>query len=248
MTTPVAFGWGVKLAVTSEIPSGSGGRLAVAGGNYCFFNNGAYPGYDGFTVGGTEFRVDSDAASDALIRWLARKPTGPCSVLVCDGDETSYEFGDEFQAGLTRNGHTFTVTGDVAAFGGYDPLDFDVLCAPGELSAMTYHGLVYSNEVFDYILSHGGAVLACPNFLSDLWERYGIVLNAWHNNHPLESSPYQRPFYCAPIGELLYKLVRYTTLYLTVGTNLKGGTLNVYGCEYDGCGQGVVALWDGPSA
>jgi hypothetical protein len=203
--------------------------VCVGGGYWSANERPGYPGYDG--KGAQEYRADSDAVVDAMLRWASAKPSGNLNVLLmttAPPTSPGYAYSSQFQAGLARLGHSYTITGALGNFGAYEPLDFDVTCAPDIMDTSAYHGLTTSAAKIDYILTHQGALLVdstgafgTPGPMA----RYGIVTSAgWHSSHG--AGVYQRNFGAAPE----YKLVFFTTRYLTLGTNT----------------QGVIGSWDGP--
>lgn len=235
MTAKVTWGHVVQIARNGYTKPG---RLILVGGPSWSDNlTGGFAGYNGPPGGTTEYQADSDAATDAMLRWLAQKPSAALNLLVVVVGGTTSSFGTHFQAGLTRLGHTYTLTESATTWTGFEPLDYDVVCTPDLLSSFSYQGQGTSAQKFDWVLSHNGAVLAEAALTSN-FDRYGFLVSGTHSFH----SPWQRPFSCAPIGGSTYKLATASTRVILTTTNTKGGTSDVYFCDTHAT-EGVIGLW-----
>lgn len=161
MVAKVALGHGVLNAVNRE-PHYAPGRLCILGtGGTADDRYGSYAGYDGF--GSDQAVESSDRCHAAVIKWLTGKSTGANIFIAQSGPPTpaGYAFGQEFQAGLTRMGHSFTLRGESTWNDStWDPLDYDMACLQGyNTNPAGYHGVSGRENVWDYLLTHGGNVL-----------------------------------------------------------------------------------------
>ena len=255
MVAKVTWGHGVLNASVRA----QRGRLAAVGGDY--WSNNASPstsGYDGtYGVGSTIFRADSDRTVGAILAWLAG--AGSLSILVqANHSVPGYSFGTLFTDGLTRLGHTFTLTGLASNLNGYDPLDFDVYAVTG-LGSQVYRGVYRSEaQIIDYIIENGGAILADDQ---SQYSRYGWTASIQHDyvNSGIHQEhfsggtlgaygpgvdlthgwQYQRPFVSTSLGDPgvggswatnYYALVTYSSYYLIPSTNTMGGTSEIVDC------------------
>jgi len=260
-TSKIPLGWDVYNAILAP----RGGRLAAVGDGYWNTDTRAgYSGYDGiytFQIGpNTYFRADSDRTIGALIKWLTNKSSGANLLVQTDQGSEGWPYGVQFTDGLTRLGHTVTITGLLSSLNGYDPLDFDAYITPPSISTQVYRGEIRNAiEIYDYILSNKGAILTGCNGNLD---RYGINAGAFHdivNQTPhLEhygpgsdvttfgpaASPtggwkLQRPFTSSTLGALssggswnttYYALTSYSSYSVYAGTNTMGGSFEIIDC------------------
>jgi len=237
MTAKIAFGWGVSQAVNGQSDFG---RMAYVGGPYWSQNHTAgVSGYDAPPGGTNEYEADSDAVTDAMLRWIAQKPVGALDLLIVQATGSGdTNFGTEFRDGLTRLGHTWTLTESASNWLGFEPLDYDVLISPPAIDASSYHGITNAAAKFDYVLANQGGLLT-QDVSASSFDRYGFNASGFHTFH---SSPYQRPFSAAALGAGTFKLVSYSSLKMTAVTNTKGGSSQVYFCDTHPT-EGVVGLW-----
>lgn len=171
----VAWGWGVQMASEYQLPMGN--LIVVGGGYWSVDNSTGYSGFNGKpgTGGGDEsFKADSTRTLLAMIRWLTGK-SSDASILIAAQPPPSSLFEAQFQTALTDAGHEVTLTGEFA-FTGFDPLAYDCLIAPqGVVSddpPYATHNFIWC---MDYILSHGGKILAeCSTDVSP-WSVYGFA-------------------------------------------------------------------------
>lgn len=179
----VAVGWDVVNAIASPRL----GRLTVAIPGFTVDNRApSYPGFNGYTVGGTQFLADSTRTALAIVKWLTGKTTG-ANILACTPctPETpflGYEYGLEWQAAITGAGHSITITGSASSWAGFEPLDYDLLCMGPTLSAFSYRGLTTAQEKVDFVLSNKGAILGTIGGVTPVWAEYGITYAG--TNHP----------------------------------------------------------------
>lgn len=220
MTFFVAHGWGVKMG---GVPA-RGGRLVAFGADWTTSNRWpSYPGFDGYTSGGTEFQADSVRTLGAIVKWLTGKTSGANCLILTDnvGVEYNHVYGLEFQAALTALGHTFVLTGSLSSWAGYEPLDYDCTFMGATLGAFSYHGLGTAQEKVDYVLSNDGAMCGAISNAANVWAVYGFPYNGAHADgflgtdhsyqiHRLVQGPYsgandgwadQIPFACDAFGD-----------------------------------------------
>ena len=250
---PFNLGWSVKQMVVKPQVN----KLMVVGGN--IWSENGRVGYPGFNGGGstsdTKYLTYSRAAQAAMVHYLTGKSSG-ANILICVDGPVSADassFSTQFQDGLTAAGHSFTLTLSVNSFGGYEPTDFDLLCAGSAIGGEPiYHGLTTDEDKFDYVLDNGTSLLI-DFWGSGYWERYGFtgpgylhqVGGAIHTTDYY--APYwdnQRPFYCAPIGTELYALVFSTSWVVAPGVSkTKPGTSTIYDCTLH-AGNGVIGIYE----
>lgn len=153
MVTPVAWGWGTGMA--EMLPSEPILPKPYYPGRFIHNTVGStsnrypsYGGYDGYqSADDIQYRDMSDRFYAAAVAWLSGKGSG-ANVLLCttaDPTPAGHPFSYEFQDGLTRAGHTYTIKGDSGFTdgGSYDPVDYDVTFVSSRLSmpSPSYHGV-----------------------------------------------------------------------------------------------------------
>lgn len=199
MVAKVALGHGVLNAVNSEEHYVPGRIILLAGGTgaggTADDRYGSYAGYDGF--GFDQAQASSDRLFGAVVTWLTGKASGANILLCTSGPPTSvgHAFGTEFQAGLTRNGHSFTIRGESTWNDStWDPLDYDMACIQGYgvYPAGSYHGAVGQEDCWAYLLTHGGNVLSLLGNMPP-WG-FPATTNHWTSAaHKIDNVPYM-PF------------------------------------------------------
>lgn len=264
--TSIPVGWDAYHAIVVQRPN----RLAVVGAGYWSTDtrSGLYPGFWGSPSSATIYKADAERTLLAIVLWLTGRATG-AKILVCTNNGVSSSYGpNEFQTTLTNAGHVVSVSGSSTSFGAYEPLNFDLVCWDSGWSGGTYHGYTTGNDVADFLIDSGIAILSGT---SKDWSRYGMAagVGSYHAvsgavpyTHAFTDGPtdwrYQRPFLCSQLGSLptggswntnYYALGIHTTERVVSATKTKPGTTNIYGCEAPGhvthgdTAQGVLGLW-----
>lgn len=220
------------------------GRFVTVGGSYWCRNAGAgTPGFDGPAgVPADAWLADSTFALGKLIEWLCGKTTGATVLLNAPAVPATF-YDTKFRGAIATLGHTLTVSGQTLTFGGYEPLNFDVLIMYAILDNVTdYHGYTDRVEKWDYVLANNGHILTSyTSFLGDpVHNPYGINDGTlFHSGH----APSRRPVtggLAYPAGTLYFPV--FTDERITTTTNTHGGTNAVDYCDTHPT-EGVLGYW-----
>lgn len=176
-----------------------------------------------------------DAVLAAALAWLCQTP-GSLSLLILAPDPTTegINFGQQFQAALTRLGHSFVLTGSTNGLGGYDPLDFAAMLVTN------YGGL--TNSALDAFLDAQGRLWSAPLLGGGLdWLRYGADIGGLQTNTG-SGSDYLRAFNCPAWGAGTFETVLYSDSKMTLdlGSKTRPGTSTQVA---NNLGEGNYVLW-----
>ena len=211
--------------VSFEMRRTTGRLLAIDDGDWASNISGAYNYY----------QADHDRLLSDIVFFLTGKRSG-ANILICEQHTTDI-WGTQFQAGLTRLGHTFSQTLTHQTLNGYVMGDFDMT-------------IMYTLSGGDYLLidpylDAGGAILTVLGVTGDTtWARYGFKVTTafpWWQS-PILAHPYLNPMICPTLGGSPYnKFILTSPMYVAVAPTILTGTTTLFTNEN---GEYMAALWE----